>query len=250
MSALDDGDRAAAGAADVDQVGLAAGAGQYQPAPAAAQRPRGHQGVDQRPARRRPEQRQVASVSGSSAAAQHRCGPSTYGLSGSRTRGLTGRPNSASGGGRGRCPAGRRGRPGPPGRLALAGPARPACCHSEAGCPGSRRSARRPGRRCRCRARARWWRPARAARPAQAPLQRAPLLGQVAAAVGRDPAGQASGRPRRAGRRAVAATSSAPRRDRTKASVRTPSSTQVGEQVGGLGGGAAAHRRAVLAAAR
>ena len=46
---------------------------------------------------------------------------------------------------------------------------------------------------------------------------------------------------------AVSATCSAPRRERTKASVRTSVGDQVGEEVGGLGGGRAADRSAVLA---
>ena len=48
-------------------------------------------------------------------------------------------------------------------------------------------------------------------------------------------------------RRVVIATDSAPRRDRTNASVRIALDHEVGEQVGGLGGGAAPGRRALLA---
>ena len=46
---------------------------------------------------RRPNRPRSAAVSGSSAAAAHRCGASTYGLSGSSTVASTGRPNTASG---------------------------------------------------------------------------------------------------------------------------------------------------------
>ena len=61
----------------------------------------------------------------------------------------------------------------------------------------------------------------------QRPLQLAPLLGQVAAAVGVDPAGPGRrGRGRPAAARACSATDSALRRDRTNARVRAPRSTR------------------------
>ncbi len=70
-----------------------------------------------------------------------------------------------------------------------------------------------------------------AARPeqlarAQLLLDGAPLLGQVAAPVGRDPGRPGRGRPRSSCAAAVSATCSAPRRERTNARVRTPSTTR------------------------
>ena len=84
---------------------------------------------------------------------------------------------------------------------------------------------------------------------AQRVLERAALLGQVAAAVGRDLPGQRRVDLGRAAPRRVIATCSTPRRERTKASVRTPVDDQVGQQVGGLRGRGAAYRGAVLAGA-
>ena len=81
---------------------------------------------------------------------------------------------------------------------------------------------------------------------AQRLLERAALLGQVAAAVGRDPAGQRRvdlGEQLGGGQRHLLG--AAPRPDEGQGADAL--GDQVGEQVGGLGGGGAAHRRAVLA---
>ena len=84
-----------------------------------------------------PNSSRSASVSGSSAAAAHRCGASTYGLSGSSTVASTGLcRRRASGDAPGRCRAGRRVRSARPRRRRPVRPARPACCHSEARVPG------------------------------------------------------------------------------------------------------------------
>ena len=79
-------------------------------------------------------------------------------------------------------------------------PGRPAAT-SRPGCPGSRPAAPRRGRRCRCRARARWSPPSRRAALAQRCLERPPVLGQVAAAVGRHRSATARAPPRRAAAR-------------------------------------------------
>ena len=165
-----------------------------------------------------------SSVSGSSAAAARRCGAQHVGVVRVEHRRLDRLAEHAPpGGGRGRCRAGRRARPAPRARSCPARPARPACCHSDARVPGQpamqhgvqpadvdaelegvgRRDAEDPAR-------------------LQVGLERAPLLGQVAGAVGRDAARRARGRPRPAAAASPATTVSAPRRERTKASVRAP----------------------------
>ena len=125
----------------------------------------------------------------------------------------------------------RRGRPGRP--AATATPA----------CPGSRRAGRRPARRCRRRARARWWRRRRAARPTAAPAR-----GRGAPRAGSRRGRPRPGRPGRARPRRAAAgrwprPTSAPRRDRTNATRPDPVDDQVGEQVAGLGGRRPPYRR-------
>ena len=136
-------------------------------------------------------------------------------------------------------------RPGPP------RPARPACCHSEASVPGkpasttaSRPAMSMPSSRALV-----------AATPSSCPraqrrLQRAALLGQVAGAVRGDPVGQLRAPASARCRRAVSAISSAPRRERTKASVRAPSTTRSASSRRRLGAGrrAAPARRARRAA--
>ena len=93
-----------------------------------------------------------------------------------------------------------------------------------------------------------------AASPSSSPerracLDRAPLLGEVAAAVGRDPAGQRRvDLGEQVGRGQRHLLDPAPgAHERQGAHVL---GDQVGEQVGGLGGGGAADRRAVLAGVR
>ena len=93
---LDDRDRRAAGAAQVD-VGPALARVQYQPVGRRAARPAATSASSTAAAGSPPNRARSASVSGSSAAAQHSAAPSTYGLAGSRTVASTGRPNSASG---------------------------------------------------------------------------------------------------------------------------------------------------------
>ena len=66
-------------------------------------------------------------------------------------------------------------------------PARPACCHIEATCRGSRRAHRRRAHRRRCRARGRRWPPRRQPAREELGLDLAPLVGEVAAAVGAAP---------------------------------------------------------------
>ena len=136
-------------------------------------------------------------------------------------------PRSAPrGGSRGRCPAGRRGRPAPRGRPGRrARPGRPAAT-ARRGCRGSRPSAPRPDRTRRCRARGRWSPRARSAGPSAAPARSrgGPRGGSRR---GRPPPGpRSSGATSPSSRRAVIATDSAPRRERTNASVRTPSTTR------------------------
>ena len=71
---------------------------QYQPAGPPPQRPGGDQRLDCRDGRGAAEQFQVGrGERAPRTAAQHSCGPSTYGLVGSSTVASTGRPNSASG---------------------------------------------------------------------------------------------------------------------------------------------------------
>ena len=94
---------AAAGAADVG-ARAARGRSRTSRPGAAAARPRSTSCVERRADRRgaaAPDRSRRsparARADGNSAAAQHSCGPSTYGFSGSKTLASTGRPNTASG---------------------------------------------------------------------------------------------------------------------------------------------------------
>ena len=153
-------------------------------------------------------------------------------------------------GARGRCPAGRRGRPGRRARPARRRPARPTCCHRAARVPGKPaiRHGVEPadvdaelegvGRR----------QPEQVAAP-QRCLEGPPLLGQVAAAVRRHPAGQRRVDLGEQAARCIA-TCSAPRRERTNARVRTPSATRSASRSAVSEDGGAPHRGAVLAGER
>ena len=92
---LDDRDRRAAGAAQID-----VGSAVARPVPAGrppSQRADRGQTIDRRRRSSGRRGRGRPSVRGNSAAAQQRCGASTYGFAGSSTVASTGRPNSASG---------------------------------------------------------------------------------------------------------------------------------------------------------
>ena len=131
------------------------------------------------------------------------------------------------------------GAPGPAGLLPQRG----------AGAGEAGEHARRRGRRRRRRARARWWRRGRAIVPSsQRALERAALLGQVAGAVGGDPAGQLPAPTSASARRAAQRhrLGAAPRPDEREGAHAVDD--QVGEQVGGLGVADRRTGRAVLAA--
>ena len=181
--------------------------------------------------RRRANSVELVGRSGSSAAAQHSCGAEHVRVR--RVEDAWPRPagrRSPPGGARGRCPAGRRGRRRPPATPRRERPARPACCHSEASVPGI------AGQHDRVQAgdvepelQGVGGGHARAARPdGQRRLQRAPLLGQVARR-GRRRSARTSSSSAGLGqvpRTRRARSNSAPRRERTKASVRAPSTTR------------------------
>ena len=133
---LDDLDRAAAPAADVGQVGGPLPAGPVPARGPAAQQLRGHQLRRARPRSVGAEQSQVLSVSGISAAAAHRCGARTYGLSGSRTVDSTGWSNRASGWWTRKVSRGSSRAISTASASWPARPARPACCQREARVPG------------------------------------------------------------------------------------------------------------------
>ena len=151
-----------------------------------------HRSSASRAGRRARTAARSASVSGSSAAAAHRCGASTYGLAGSSTVASTGLPRILAGGGPGRCRAGRRGRSAPPARCCPAARPGPPAATARPGCRGSRRSAPRPGPVMST--------PSSSAlvvaspsssTAAQRRFQGPPLLGQVAGPVGGHPLGEA-----------------------------------------------------------
>ena len=178
-----------------------------------------------------------------------------------RARGRTGWPGrgrwprpagrtAPPGGAPGRCPAGRRGRRTRRARPGPARPARPACCQTDATVPGQPVSttASRPGdvdaelegvrgRDAEQVAASAAGAPARAAPPAGSRRGR-PRPGRPARA--RPPRRAAPGRQRHR----LGAAPGADERERAGAL-----DDEVGEQVAGLGGGRAADRRAVLAAA-
>ena len=175
----------------------------------------------------RAEQRQVRRSSGSSAAAAHRCGASTCGLPGSSTVASTGRPNSVSGwcgqvGVQRVVPRDEHG------QRALPGPAGPAGLLPQRG-PGARLAGEQHGIQAGD-VDAELERGGRG-QPEQPPglqvrLQRPALLGQVAGRGRPRPAPARSGRPRQQPTGGRATTVSAARRERTKATVRTPSATR------------------------
>ena len=110
---------------------------QNQPRGPAPQQPGGGERVDAAARASAPKSGRSASVSGSSAAAAHRCGAEHVRVVRVEDGRLDRRGRTAPrGGARGRCPAGRRGRRARRARPAPPRPARPACCHSEARVPG------------------------------------------------------------------------------------------------------------------
>ncbi len=217
----------------------------------AAQHAVGHQLVEHRRPRARRRTRRATSPLGQrqlGGGADQLRAPARTGWPGRARSPPPGRRAAPPGGARGRCPSGRpgpRARPAP--RRAPARPGRTAA-RTTPGCPGSRPPPPRRARRCPRRARARWWWPRRAARRwTSAGLQRAPLLGQVAAAVGGHPrrpgSGSTSASSRCAAQRGHLRTApGADERERPR-----PLEHQVGEHPGGLGAGRPAHRGAVLA---
>ena len=236
MAGFDDRDRSAAGAAQVD-VGRGRSPVQYQP----VGRRRSAPGGDQRGEHRRgPARRRTVPGRPRSAAARP---PRSTGAGRART-GWSGRARSPPpagrrappGGGPGRCPADRRGRRRRTAPRRPARPARPACCHSEASVPGiaGEHDGVQPGD-----VDAQLQGVGRG-QPEQLAAAAAPVPGPGAPRAGSRPGRRPPGRPARgptsaSARRAIDATSSAPWRERTNASVRAPCDDRVGEQIGGLG---------------
>lgn len=168
-----------------------------------------------------PKRAMSGSVRGSSAAAAHRWGPGRRGCPGPARSTPRAAGTAPRGGAPGRCPTGRPGRPGRPG--ALPRPVSAARLLPEGG-PGARVAADDDGVEAGdvdAEFEGGGGGQAEELAGVQGPLQGAPLLREVAAAVGGDPLRQERST---SARRSLAMTeiSSAPRRERTKATERTP----------------------------
>ena len=248
---LDHAHHAAADAAQVGEVARALGPGPVPAARAPPQQPALDQRVDARRACAGPNGRQVVlgqrqlGRRGAQVRAEHvRVRRVAHGRLDARRR------RSPPGGARGRCRAGRRARRAPRARRRPTRPARPGLLPQRR--PRARpaaRAARRPGPVTSTPSSSAFVAATPSSSPAaQRRLERAPLLGQVAARGRPRRASASSGSTSASVSRAVIATASAPRRDRTKASVRTPSTTRSVSSVGGLGRRRTPGRRVVLAA--
>ena len=182
---LDDAHRLPAGAAQIDEVGRRARAGSRTIPPGRRRRSSAlTRTLEQGSAAPGPNSSQVGLGQRQLGGGGARCGRQHVGVVGVEDRGLDRRGRrSPPGGGRGRCPAGRRGRRARRARPRRGGrPGRPAATTTTAG-PASRRSGRRRARRRRCPARGRWWRPA----PAAGPSRSARLRGAAAPPAGTRP---------------------------------------------------------------